>query len=784
MYSLYFIAKNNLKKKKSDAVVLTGLITLAALLLYIGISTLSNMDKVVNKAYERTNTADWYMMNSAPAVENIGEIFENRSEVESFEKTPVYFILQSGFIAKGEKSENDYAFMLAPVEEERNISRLYSEYRGILSDDEILLPYYMKNLLHVEAGDEFALVLNGHTYDFKVGGFHEDPLFANPMNVSVYKCYITGERAEEIAERESVVLPYMECKAKLKEGTDSNRFLMEISDEINEKLPEVSQGYNFSFIWTSIRYGDTMTASIGMSIVLVFAVLLIGIALIITRFSIRNFCEMNIKNIGILRASGYKESQLLGSFVMEMFLVSLVGSIVGLCISVLAGNSLGRLMSSIIGLSWNQGFDFKSGLAVMAVCILVTMAVAWHSSRKCVKISILDALRTGITDHNFRKNYFPMEKSHQPLVMNLGLKSIFYAKAKNLGILLIVMLLGFVCCVGFGMYQDFAVDRDNMLKLVGMELGDALYVGEDLEEFGREVETNPAVEKVLCEGSENIKLVYGDKEVSITCDFWNRPDLLENELIIQGRAPEFDNEIMLSVAICEELDIEVGDIVYVKGAGNETDYILCGIDQKINNMGRKALMNNAGAERLNGRSTYSQLCVYGKEGVSDEELVKLLNDAYPQREAAEGKKMSEESLKSINLVLELLCTIFIAVTVFVISLVVFLLLKTKIIREKKNYGIYKALGFTTGQLLMQTVLSSFPVIFLGALLGIIVCDFAAGPLVGIFVRSIGIYQYQISVDGIYKIITVIFITVTALLVAVLTSVRIRKIQPVKLLTEE
>lgn len=784
MYSLYFIAKNNLKKKKSDAAILTGLITLAVLLLYIGISSFFHMEKVVNKAYELTNTADYYALTSAKAAENVEEIFENRSDVESFEKSPVYYVPQSEFMIKGEKAESGYMFMLAPAEEERNISRLYPEYEGVLPDDEILLPYYMKNAFHVETGDEFSLVMNGHTYDFKVGGFHEDPLFANPMNVSVYRCYITGKRADEIAERESSVLSYMECKAKLREGTDSNRFLVEISNEINEKIPELTQTFNFSFIWTSIRYGDTMTASIGMGVELVFAVLLIGIALIITRFSIGNFCEMNIKNIGILRASGYTELQLLGSFIMEMFLISVVGSIAGLCISVLAGSYLGRLMSSIIGLSWNQGFDFKSAAAVMAICILVTMAVAWRSSRKCVKISILDALRQGIADHNFQKNYFPLEKSRQPLVMNLGLKSVFYAKAKNLGILLIVMLLGFVCCVGFGLYQDFAVDTNNMLKLVGMELGDVSYVGEDLQEFGQEVETHPEVEKVLYEGNGDIKLVYGDKESSVTCDFWDRPDLLENQAILQGRVPELDNEIMLSVVICEELDIEIGDVVYVKGNGKETDYILCGIDQKINNMGRKALMTTAGEERLNGSSTCVQLCVYGKEGVSDEELAKLLNETYPQREVIKSEKMTEGSLKPIKLVLKLLCTIFIAVTVFVVSLVVFLFLKTKIVREKKNYGVYKALGFTTGQLLMQTVLSSLPVMFLGALLGVIACDFGAGPLVGLCLKSIGIYQYQINVDGSFKIITVVFITVTAFLVAVLTSIRIRKIQPVKLLTEE
>ena len=137
MYSLYFIAKNNLKKKKSDAFVLTGLITLSALLLYISISTLSNMGKVVEKAYELTNTADWYMLTSETATDNMEEIFDDQGDVESFEKTSAYYVVKSGYIVNGERSENDYTFLLALADEERNISRIYSEYEGELFDDEI-----------------------------------------------------------------------------------------------------------------------------------------------------------------------------------------------------------------------------------------------------------------------------------------------------------------------------------------------------------------------------------------------------------------------------------------------------------------------------------------------------------------------------------------------------------------------------------------------------------------------------------------------------------------------
>lgn len=784
MYSLYFIARNNLKKKKSDVVVLTGLITLAALLLYISVFVLSNIGKVVDKAYELTNAADWYSLNTETAAEDMDEIFAGRREVESFEETPVYFVPNSGFSINGVKMETEYMFLLAPMEEERNICRLYPAYEGELSDDEIILPYYIKNTFGVRKGDAFGLMVEGQAYEFKIAGFQEDPLFANPMTVSAYKCYITGKRAEEMAAKEDVVLPYMEYKAKLADGTDSNRFLVEISDEINEKIPEAAQSFQFSFIWDSMRYGDTMMASIGMGIVLVFATLLTGIALIITRFSIGNFCEMNLKNIGVLRASGYKESQLTGSFVMEMLLVSVTGCAIGLCISALTGGFLGELMSAVMGLSWNQGFDFKSAAVVLAVCIPMTLLVAWHSSRKCLKISILDALRQGIATHNFHKNYFPLEKSGQPLALNLGLKSIFYAKAKNLGILLIVMALGTVCCIGFGMYQDFAADTDNMLRLVGVETGDAAYLGEDLEAFGKEVETCSYVEKVLYESSGDIKLAYDGREESVTCDFWDHPELIENENVLAGRIPEFDNEIMLSVVICEQLGIEIGDVVYVKGSGKETDYILSGIDQKINNMGRKALMTTEGGERLNGSVSCSQLCVYGKEGILGEELVELLNSDYPGRAAINAAKMAEETLWVVTLVIGLLCGVFVAVTVFVVCLVVSLLLKTKIIREKKNYGVYKALGFTTGQLLMQTVLSSLPVIAAGAVLGSLLSDFVSKPFIILCLKIIGIYQYQISVSGIFKIITVAIISVAGLLAAVLTGMRIRKIEPVKLLAEE
>lgn len=791
MYSLYFIAKNNLKKKKSDVAVLTGMIMLAALLLYVGISVLTNMESVVNTAYDMNRSADWYWMNSeGSAMEGIEEILENRSEVVDFEKTPVYFIPKAKFSFFSQKAENDYSFMLASIEEERRICQVYPDHGGVLTDDEILLPFYMKNAFRCKEGDEFTLIVNDQSYEFKVGGFIEDPLFASPLNVPIYKCYITKERADRMAKEEPGLYAYAECKAKLVKDVVEDKFFMEISEEINEKIPEAEKNINYAFMWSSMSNGLTMAAGIGMSVVLVFAVIIIGITLVVTKFSIGNFCEMNIKNIGILQALGYRAVQLTGSFVVEMFLVSLAGSFLGLLAGALSGRFMGNLMASLIGLSWNQGFDFKSAAIVLIVCVAVTMSVAFISSRRCVETPILDALRKGIANHNFHKNYFPLESSRQPLAMNLGLKSIFSTKMKNLGILSMVAILSFVCCIGFGMYQNFAMDINNLVKMVGLEMGDVSYVAEagsgeeNLEAFGKRVEGCEGVEKVLYEASGNIKVSYEDKEISVTCDFWDDPGLLENEIMLTGRMPEFDNEIMLSVVVCEQLGVEVGDIVYVKGNGEEKDYIISGIDQKMNNLGWKATMISEGGERLNGSLEYKQICVYAKEGISGDRLMELLKERFPEREALNSSKMTEESLKPIVIVMKLLCIIFVGVTVFVVALIVFLSLKTRVIREKRNYGVYKALGFTTGWLCIQTVLSNLPTIFAGALAGIVLYDLAGEEAASLCMRTCGIYQCHIQVGAVWKLLTVVFIMVTALAAAFFTSARIRKIQPVKMLAEE
>ena len=64
MKALFFIAKQNMKKKKGDVVVLFFLVTLAALLLYTSLSVFMGMNTILDDAYNKAHSADFFFMST------------------------------------------------------------------------------------------------------------------------------------------------------------------------------------------------------------------------------------------------------------------------------------------------------------------------------------------------------------------------------------------------------------------------------------------------------------------------------------------------------------------------------------------------------------------------------------------------------------------------------------------------------------------------------------------------------------------------------------------------
>lgn len=126
----------------------------------------------------------------------------------------------------------------------------------------------------------------------------------------------------------------------------------------------------------------------------------------------------------------------------------------------------------------------------------------------------------------------------------------------------------------------------------------------------------------------------------------------------------------------------------------------------------------------------------------------------------------------------------IIISCIVIVFVMYLLVRTMLNNKKRDYGIFKALGFTTGQLIVQTAMSFMPSVIISAAVGITVSMRIINPLMAIFLSGIGIVKGTFIIPVELCVIAGIVLVIFAFGAACLMSLRIRKIAPRELLSGE
>ena len=780
MRPIFFITRNNLKKQKGDMFILFLLTFVSAFLIFSSLSILLGAGKVQETAKEAMNGADVQIFTSAELEEIIGNAAAKDDRIVAYETAKAYYV-SADYKKVGEEEWNNYALYIGSFEEQDLIGRV-SDDSDLLGEKDILLPYYLHD--QFSEGDCLELKIGEHLYEFSVAGYVQDPVFNTPLNITVYRFYLSDDACERLlAENADAVDRWLEYKAQVAEGTGSQDVEIDLYREIvNQTAGTPLAGQSI----TSVNYdmmkqtGRIMT-NMSLSAILIFAVLIILVATIIVSFSIRNFLERNMKNTGILEAVGYTTGQLRGAVFCQVEAVALSGALVGIVLGILGSDAIGNLESMLLGLAWNQPINPGAMFVTLITVFSIVGLVVVHATRTYRQISVLDALRGGIHAHNFKKNYFPIEKTKLPLTLVMSLKELFCAKGKNILLMGIVAVLAITTCVGFGMYESFGKNEDIVLDLAGIDIGLA-GVSLDMEEVDA-IRALEEVDSLIARKGYGVDLKSDERTVSISCDAYDRPDLLRHDILVEGRLPKYDNEIVLTTTIAKELNVSVGDVIYAEMAGEKYDFIVSGIDQKINNGGRKCMLTMEGAERMYGKPLTAYCIIYAKEGVTFEELEKKILELAPDSTVENGKQQVEQTIGSVSLAMKMICIVLVVVTAAVVVLVETLLIRSRIIRQWHNYGISKALGFTMGQLMWQTACSNLPTVIFGALIGVLFSIPAGERIMVWALGSFDIRKVEVVTGAGWLLITFAGIVLVALATALLLSGSIRRVEPVKMLAD-
>lgn len=777
MGAIWFLAKNDLKKQRGDMGILFALILLSTFLMFSSLSILTGLPDVLDTTKEEISGADYYLFYSRGFEREIEEIFNDRPEIGAYESEPCLYLV-SDYRNPAETDEwSNFEFYVMSFEEQGSIQTTAAEYTD-LGEKEIVLPYYMKREFPV--GSTFEMKGTDTVHAFTAAGYTKDPYFATPLNISVY-LILTSDSAIEALENDFNGIPMTAYQA-VGETIGTSDFEAVIGEDIR-KMAEGNPAQNVSYValnWQNMKGGASYMSQISMAIILTFSLLILLVSMVIIAFTIRNYMERNMKNTGVLKASGYTVRQLRLSTLLQMELVAIFGAICGILAGIFGAQAVGGVESLILGLPWNQGFLVAPAMLTVAVILALVALVVLCASRSYRKLSVLDALRGGIHTHNFKENRLPLSDTHLPLPLALSMKEIFGAKRRHLALLLITALLSVATLIGFGMYDSFGRDQEMILKIAGIEGGDANIAaaagnGERIVDWAES-------DTVLTWTVYTLRVRNRENEVQVQCTAYEDPALLRYEELVEGRLPQYDNEIVLTTNTAEELGVSIGDLVYIEGTSGPLDYLVCGIDQKISNMGHMTVLTLSGGERLFGAPKEEMYRVYLTDGYTYEDLEERVHAELPDATIENVSVVIGETTSTVANAMKLICIILVSVTAFVVIFVETLLIRSKLIRERQSFGISKALGFTDRQLLIQTMISNLPTIAVGAVLGILLAPTAGNAVMIASMSVFGLRKASVMIGPLWSTLTFVGIVLLAALTSLLSALSIRKLRPVELLS--
>jgi ABC-type antimicrobial peptide transport system permease subunit len=186
--------------------------------------------------------------------------------------------------------------------------------------------------------------------------------------------------------------------------------------------------------------------------------------------------------------------------------------------------------------------------------------------------------------------------------------------------------------------------------------------------------------------------------------------------------------------------------------------------------------------RMNQKST-TAMKSYLQERVDKflEDAEKLLGDNCTSTENYYHTQRSTDNVPVFAVSLVIL--ILIILNIFTVLVVIRLLLKTVFIKREKEFGIKKAVGFTSRQLRIQLALSLIPVSIIGSVLGGIAACLTTNKLFDLIFSSYGIKNSDLLINPGVIPVTILLVTLLVFVISFIMSGRMKKVSAYQLISE-
>lgn len=783
MTKLWKLTKANIRKSRGNSLALFLVILVAVIFLNAGLITFFNFSKAFDQKADMLHSAHVMIATYQRYYREDYEKFISSYEgVTETEKEDILYLWSVKFKYGTGESLNRAIFLQA---EDSNISNLSFVGQQLNTNQPGI---YVSYILHTgggyELGDDFVIQYKGKDYRFQIAGFTED-IHLGSVNLGCMGFHLPVESYTWLKNElkydntEGVLL-----KARLQDSASSLDMVADFNKSILTSGPTGQTTTTWLSSYTIAKNTRTATANIGAAIIICFSLIITIVSVIIMKYRISTTLEDGIIEIGILKAMGYTTKTMILSILQQYGLLAFLGAMVGIGASFPMIGMLSDMFSAQTGIQWEQGFDPVPCFISMIFTVSSVLIILPVSTTRLRMLSPLHAFRGGIYEYSLGQNHCSLIKMKGRLNFVLAMKSMLSNLKRNLRISVVIAAISFTCVFAVIVYYNITANNKAFLDMIGSEICSLTVVANsnsNTVSLGQEISKLGGVDKIAYYDYVSLNINHEICQAMVVDDY----SLLNTDQIYQGRYPSNENEVVISGFMAERFHKTIGDTLILQLGNHQAEFIVTGLIQSISNIGMNLSMNYEGICRILPEYQFHNINVYLDRDSNIKDFQDKLLNKYGSSlsDIINVQELTASQLGIYVLIVSFVAAIILLIAAIVVSLTLYLIIKALIHQKKIEYGIQKAIGYTTLQLMTQTSLSFIPIVIAGTITGSIAGSFYINPMISALFRGIGVMKADFVIPYAWIIGTCVGICILAFLVSMIFSLRIRKISAYLLIEE-
>lgn len=774
------LLKANIRHKKGSFFSIIILMLIVSMSFTAVFSLKDNCENSIKNAQEIVNLADISMLGPKTVLND--ELIDSAEKHSSVKKV----VTTEAVASLGTEFENEkitFSWYLLELTDEYHILNEdlsdYAEVTPELKKGEIYIPQGTGTKLGCEVGDTLKITTIGGVEEFTIKGFVVDPLLGCMNIEGVKQVFISDEdyaRLQKDATEMSSPEFSVNHRVVQVYKADENISVNEFKRQLNEDTGIVDHA-DFSFTKYQAFYYTNIFPDIILKSLLIFVVFLVAIVLIVMAHSISTSIEMEYTSLGIMKAQGFTESKIKMIFGAQYIFAEVIGSIIGVALAFPLIKLFGGIFQPILSIPCaNNVSIIVSVLFVVAVLVLSAIFIL-IITRKVGKISPMKAISGGKEDVYFGSRLnAPVSK--KALSSSLALRQFTSNKRRYIGTIIIVSILVFFMITMSVL--GVSMDSKSSMESMGLPVIE-LYISTD--ESLSEKTVND-IENIIEKYTEiDNKYFYTLSYMTLNgdeyaCLVYENP---ENIVMSDGRYPQYDNEIAVTDFLAKEQNLKIGDKVIVSCKDHEAEYVITGINVYATNSGLTFAMPFEGAQKLGTEDILN----YGFSLADSSECVALaeeINEKYSNTLTAVGN-VEDPTFAMYSVARNAMTAIIYVVSVIFSLVVVMMFCKKAFLQERKDIGIYKSLGFTSGKLRLQFAVRFLLVSLIGSVVGSILSLMFTQSLLTTVFKFVGISSFNTQFTAVSFIIAIAIVAVSFFVFSYLASRKIKTVEIKELVIE-